>query len=160
LLLIKKTDDNNKRITDYHPIRKNDSFCFLFCLRYLNEPFILAHDYGVLRNQHGAAQNIFSQMKVNFPNTMLSSIGNFDSILDSRSTTTVFNSLDLGLTLKSNYTKYAQEDLSFSKNQGLLLKVANTMFGESVDLTEFELLVLKKTFKKSIKYTPSLPGRK
>jgi len=53
-----------------------------------------------------------------------------------------------------------KEYSSTSTNQSSILKVSNEMFRGSIDLSDFELSVLKKTFKKLIKYTSNLAGRK
>jgi len=53
-----------------------------------------------------------------------------------------------------------ERQLSFSDNQDSLLYVASKMFESSKSLTDFEQQVLKDTFKKSVKYSPTLPGRR
>ena len=55
---------------------------------------------------------------------------------------------------------FEANEVPFSSNQDVLILLAAKMFGGSRDLTNFEQGVLNKTFKSSLKYKPTLPGRK
>lgn len=127
----------------------------------LLSPDLLANGFESQRNytQIRANTDIFSQVAITLPNTTLN-LKPFEQVIgDLTSTATVFNSDNSYLESKPNL-KYSPADLTLSLNQGLVMKVASKMFEKSIDLTELELLVLKKTFKKSIKYAPSLSRRK
>lgn len=58
------------------------------------------------------------------------------------------------------YGLFESKDVAFSKNQDVILNIANVMFAGSLPLTEFEQNILNTTFKNSIKTKPTLPGRK
>ena len=58
------------------------------------------------------------------------------------------------------FSFFKENEISFSSNQDALISLATKMFAGSRDLTDFEQKVLNKTFKSSLKYKPTLPGRK
>jgi hypothetical protein len=73
---------------------------------------------------------------------------------------TVYPRNELKSTFNFVYSLFEVNELSFSVNQDSLLYVANKMFEGSKNLSDFEQNVLSQTFRKSVKYSPTLPGRK
>lgn len=103
------------------------------------------------RKRFVADNDWISENNVNM-STILSSV---TGVVSQMPTSTVLTRLENKIK-----SKYQGEGLSFSTNQDSLLRIAGQMFQGSIDLTDLELKVLKKTFQKSIKYKPSLSGRK
>jgi hypothetical protein len=58
------------------------------------------------------------------------------------------------------YGLFESKDIAFANNQDVILNIASLMFADSLPLSEFEQAILNYTFKKSIKVSPTLPGRK
>ncbi len=73
---------------------------------------------------------------------------------------TVYPRNELKSTFNFVYSIFDAKELSFSINQDSLLHVANKMFEGSRNLSDFEQKILSQTFRKSVKYFPTLPGRK
>lgn len=55
---------------------------------------------------------------------------------------------------------FEPKEISFSKNQDVVINVSNLMFQNSIFLTDFEQRVLNETFHRGLKTQPTLSGRK
>jgi hypothetical protein len=137
-------------------------FIYAISTSLLSPEIFAQHSVRPDNEQQIASLKILPQTKSDFSNTTANS-SNLYGIIDSRSAVTVIPSyFETELEVKSDLISNQQKEalIPFSLNQGMVLKIANKMFEKSINLSEFEFSVLKKTFKKSIKYIPTLPGRK
>lgn len=71
-----------------------------------------------------------------------------------------YNRAESGNTAPFVYSLFETREFAFAENQDAIIGLANEMFSGSSVLDKFEQDVLSITFKKSIKSTPTLPGRK
>ena len=55
---------------------------------------------------------------------------------------------------------FQSKEISFSKNQDVVINISNLMFQNSIFLSDFEQKVLNETFHRGLKSRPTLTGRK